>query len=137
MKDLNPSFHFSAHLALVREQTAYQLICTTNGFENFTNWRQLACYAGVAPFEYSSGSSIKGKTRVSHYADKQLKSLLNMCALSSKKYDPQMKNYFDRKIKEGKNKMLVLNNIRCKLLSRVFAVINRQTPYINTYKFAA
>lgn len=121
----------------VGKQTAYQLICTTNGFSNFTNWRQLACYAGVAPFEYTSGSSIRGKTKVNHYADKQLKSLLNMCALSSKKYDPQIKTYFDRKVAEGKNKMLVLNNIRCKLLSRIFAVINRETPYINTHKFAA
>ncbi|WP_375578642.1 IS110 family transposase [Marivirga tractuosa] len=121
----------------VGKQTAYQLICTTNGFRNFNNWRQLACYAGVAPFEYSSGSRIRGKTKVNHHADKQLKSLLNMCALSSKKYDPQIKTYFDRKVAEGKNKMLVLNNIRCKLLSRIFAVINRQTPYINTHKFAA
>lgn len=121
----------------VGKQTAYQLICTTNGFKNFSNWRQLACYAGVAPFEYSSGSSIKGRTKVNHYADKQLKSLLNMCALSSKKYDPQIKAYFDKKVAEGKNKMLVLNNIRCKILSRVFAVINRETPYINTHKFAA
>lgn len=121
----------------VGKQTAYQLICTTNGFRNFKNWRQLACYAGVAPFEFSSGSSIRGRTKVNHYADKQLKSLLNMCALSSKKYDPQIKAYFDKKVAEGKNKMLVLNNIRCKILSRVFAVINRETPYINTYKFAA
>lgn len=121
----------------VGKQTAYQLICTTNCFRNFNNWRQLACYAGVAPFEYSSGSSIKGKTKVNHYADKQLKSLLNMCALSSMKYDPQIKVYFEKKVKERKNKMLVLNNIRCKILSRVFAVINRQTPYISTYKFAA
>lgn len=121
----------------VGKQTAYHLICTTNGFKNFSNWRKLACYAGVAPFEYSSGSSIRGKTKVNHYADKQLKSLLNMCALSCKKYDPQMKTYFNKKVKEGKNKMLVLNNIRCKILSRVFAVINRQTPYVVTYKFAA
>ena len=39
--------------------------------------------------------------------------------------------------KEGKNPMLVMNNLRCKLLSRVFAVINRQTPFVNINKFAA
>jgi transposase len=60
-----------------------------------------------------------------------------MGALSSKKHDPQIKTYFDRKVSEGENKMLVLNNIRCKLLSRVFAVINRETLYINAHKFAA
>lgn len=118
-------------------QTAIYLLVATRGFSCFDNWRQLACYAGVAPFEYSSGSSIKGRTKVSPLADKKLKSLLNMCALNAKKYDLQIKQYYERKIKEGKPKMLVLNNIRCKLLGRVFAVINRGTPYVNTQKFAA
>lgn len=121
----------------VGKQTALYMVITTKCFSKFKNWRQVACYAGVAPFEYSSGSSIHGRTRVNHYADKQLKSLLNMCALSAKKYDYQMKFYFDRKVAEGKNKMLVLNNLRCKIISRIFAVINRGQPYINTAKFAA
>lgn len=118
-------------------QTTVYLIATTKCFQSFDNWRQLACYAGVAPFEYSSGSSIRGRTKVNHMADKKLKSLLNMCALSAKKYDSQLKEYYDRKVKEGKNKMLVMNNLRCKLLSRVFAVINRQTPFVNINKYAA
>lgn len=118
-------------------QTAAYLIIVTNAFGSFNNWRQLACYAGVAPFEYSSGSSIKGRTKVNHMADKKLKSLLNMCALNAKRYDGEIKQYFERKVNEGKNKMLVLNNIRCKLLSRIFAIINRNTPYVNLQKFAA
>lgn len=121
----------------VGPQTAVYLIMATKGFYSFENWRQLACYAGVAPFEYTSGSSIRGKTKVSHMADKKLKSLLNMCALSAKKYDSQIRQYYERKVKEGKNPMLVMNNLRCKILSRVFAVIKRQTPFIDTYKFAA
>jgi transposase len=119
------------------KQTALYLIITTKCFEAFDNWRQLACYAGVAPFEFSSGSSIKGRTKVNHLADKKMKSLLNMCALSIKKSDRQIKEYNDRKIAEGKNPMLVMNNIRCKILSRVFATVNRGTPYVNLYKFAA
>jgi transposase len=57
--------------------------------------------------------------------------------MTTLKYDPQLKEYYNKKKVEGKNSMLVLNNIRCKLISRIFAVINRQTPYINTYKFAS
>jgi hypothetical protein len=53
----------------------YLLICT-KGFSNFENWRQLACYAGVAPFEHASGTSLRGKTKVSPMADKKRKSLL-------------------------------------------------------------
>lgn len=121
----------------VGKQTAYYLVITTKCFESFENWRQLACYAGVAPFEYSSGSSIKGRTKVNHLADKKMKSLLNMCALSIKKYDKEIAEYYQKKVLEGKNPMLVMNNIRCKILSRVFATVNRGTPYVNLQKFAA
>lgn len=118
-------------------QTAVYLIVATKCFQSFSDWRKLACYAGVAPFEYSSGSSIRGRTKVNHMADKKMKSLLNMCALSAKKHDAQLKEYYERKVKEGKNAMLVMNNLRCKLLGRVFAVVNRQTPFVNINKFAA
>jgi transposase len=119
------------------EQTSVYLIITTKGFTAFKNWRQFACYSGVVPFEYSSGSSIKERTKVNHMADKKIKSLLQMYAMTALKYDPQIKEYYNKKKDEGKNSMLVLNNIRCKLVSGVFAVINRETPYINTYKFAS
>jgi transposase len=120
----------------VGEQTAIYFIIATKGFKAFKTWRKFACYSGVAPFEYSSGSSVRGRTKVNHLADKKMKSLLQMCAMTTIKYDPQLKEYYQKKKEEGKNGMLVLNNIRCKIISRVFAVINRQTPYINTYKFA-
>nr|WP_309755515.1 transposase [Flavobacterium sp.] len=121
----------------IGKQTALYFLIATKGFKAFTSWRKFACYSGVAPFEYSSGSSIKGRTKVNHMADKKMKKLLQMCAMTSLKYDPQLKQYYAKKKGEGKNAMLVLNNIRCKLISRVFAVINRETPYINTYKFAS
>ena len=121
----------------IGEQTSLYFIIATKGFSAFKNWRQFACYSGVAPFEYSSGTSIKGRTKVNHMADKKMKSLLQMCAMTTLKYDPQLKEYYMKKKEEGKNSMLVLNNIRCKLISRVFAVVNRETPYINTYKFAS
>ena len=121
----------------VGPQTALYLIIATKSFKAFENSRQLACYAGVAPFEYSSGSSIKGRTKVNHLADKKMKSLLYMCAMNAKKCDKELSEYYNRKVEEGKPKMLVLNNISCKILGRVFAVINRETPFVNMQKFAA
>ena len=121
----------------VGPQTATYLLIVTKNFTCFKDARKLACYSGVAPFPYQSGSSIRGRNKVSHLADKKLKSLLNMCALSTKKHDYEIKNYYEKKVEEGKNKMLVLNNVRNKLLTRIFAVIKRQQPYININKFAA
>jgi transposase len=134
---LNQQFKLVTSIPGIGRQTAIYLIIATKGFESFENWRQLACYAGVAPFPYQSGTSIMGRNKVHHLADKKLKSLLNMCALVAISHDKELKTYYERKVKDGKSKMLVLNNVRCKLLSRVFAVINRKTPFINTLKFAS
>lgn len=117
--------------------TALYLVAITQGFTRFANSRKFACFAGVAPFEYRSGSSVKGKTKVSHLANKKIKSLLHMASLTAIRYDPELKLYYQRKKEEGKHSMLVLNNIKFKLIQRAFAVINRQTPYVITSKFAA
>jgi len=121
----------------IGKQTAVLLICYTRCFSSFDNWRQLACYAGLAPFEYQSGSSVRGRTKVSHFAQKKLKSVVHMAALTAKKHDPDLRLYYERKVGEGKNKMLVLNAVRCKLIARAFAVIKRDSAYINTQKYAA
>jgi len=121
----------------VGKQTAVNLIVFTHAFSTFKNWRKFACYCGIAPFPYGSGTSIKGRTRVNDLANKKLKSLLNLAALSAKKHDTEMKNYFQRKVDEGKNKMLVLNAIRCKIVSRAFAVIQRDSPFVDLNKFKA
>lgn len=137
--DSNPIFKEQQQLLItvpgVGKQTSVNLISATYAFTAFKNWRKFACYCGVAPFEYTSGSSIKGKTKVSHLANKKLKALLNMAALSAKKTDTEMKAYFEKKVSEGKNKMLILNSIRCKIISRAFAVIQRNTPFVNVNKF--
>jgi transposase len=118
-------------------QTSVYLLIVTKNFTAFKDGRKLACYAGVAPFPYQSGTSINGRTKVHHFADKKLKSLINMCALNAKRWDAEISIYYEKKVAEGKNKMLVMNNVRNKLLHRVFAVIKRQTPCVNTYKFVA
>lgn len=110
--------------------TAINLLVYTNGFTILKDTRKLACYCGVAPFEYSSGSSIKGKTKVHFMANKKLKSNLHMASLSAVKLDPDLKAYYTRKVAEGKNKMSVLNAVRNKLLARVVAVVNKQKEYV-------
>ncbi|MEE9337830.1 MAG: IS110 family transposase [Methylococcaceae bacterium] len=109
--------------------TALYFAIYTNMFTRYSNPKQLACYCGVVPFEHSSGSSIRKKTRVNHMANKTLKKQLHMCALAAMVYDPDLKAYYNRKVEEGKSKMLVINNIRNKLILRVCAVIRKQEPY--------
>lgn len=121
----------------VGDQTAYHCIVFTHGFTRFKTWRQFAAYCGTAPFPYQSGSSIRGKNRVSHLANKKIKSLLDLCAKSAIQHDPQLKAYYQGKVKQGKAKMSVINAVRNKIIARIFAVVQRKTTYVDTFKFAA
>lgn len=117
--------------------TAIYLIGCTANFAGNPSGKQLACYAGVAPFEHSSGISIKGRTRVHRMANKELKRLLHLCALSAIQHNLEIKNYYDRKKDEGKHSMAVLNAVRNKIVLRVATVIKNQIPFKNNIKIAA
>ena len=121
----------------VGEQTAWHIIVYTSAFTLFENSRKFASYAGVAPFPYQSGISIRGKTKVHQYANKKFKSLLSNCATSAINCNPEMRIYYNNRISKGKDKMSTINVIRNKLLSRIFAVVKRGTPYVNTVTYAA
>lgn len=110
--------------------TAMAFLIYTQNFTAFDNGRQFACYSGVAPFEFRSGSSIHGKSRVSPLANRKMKALLNNCANTAVRHDPELKEYYQRKIKQGKAKMSVLNAVRAKLINRVFATVTRGTEYV-------
>jgi transposase len=113
--------------------TAVNLIVHTNEFKILNDPRKLACYCGIAPFEYSSGSSVRGKTRVSNMGNKKLKTNLHMASLSGVRNDDQLRQYYERKVGEGKNKLSVLNAVKNKLVARVIAVVKRGTPYQKNY----
>ncbi|SKC01079.1 Transposase IS116/IS110/IS902 family protein, partial [Soonwooa buanensis] len=105
------------------------MIIKTKGFSDIQSARKMACYAGVAPFEYSSGSSIYRKPRVSTMADKELKKVLHLAALSSIRLKNDLAIYFQRKVAEGKNKMSILNAIRNKIIHRIYALIKNESVY--------
>ena len=114
----------------IGERTAVKMIVETNAFKDFQNPRKFCCHAGVAPFEYISGSSQRTRNKVSHRADKSIKALLHMAALTvATRMQGELNDYFVRKVAEGKNKMSVLNAIRAKLVYRMFAVIRNEQPY--------
>ncbi len=126
---LKELFQLATSVPGIGKLTALFMICFTNEFSMYTNPKQLACYCGVAPFEHSSGSSIRGRTRVSHMANKVLKRMLHMGAMSVISRDPELREYYHRKVAQGKNKMLVINAVRNKIIHRLCAVIKRGYGY--------
>lgn len=111
--------------------TACTTILYSDNFTSFTDARKFSSYCGVAPFQYRSGSSIRGKTKTSALRNRQLKKLLFSAATAAIRYDNQLKHYYHRKIDEGKHKMSVKNAVASKLIARMFAVVKRNETYIN------
>lgn len=132
-EELKTLFSLITSVKCVGDVLATELIVYTNGFTRMNNTRQLACYCGIAPFEHSSGTSVRGRIGTSNFANMKLKSTLHMAAVSATRYVPDIKLYYERKVGEGKHKMAVINAIRNKLIQRVMAIVKRGTPYQENY----
>ena len=135
--DLKVNYDLLISVPGIGNLTAIYILCCTGNFANKITGKQLACYAGVVPFEQTSGSSIKGRNRVHKMANKDLKKLLHMGALSAIKTYPEFKTYFERKKEEGKHSMSVLNAIKNKMVLRAVAVVKNQKRYVDNTKLAA
>ena len=127
---LNENYQLLLSITGIGIVNAVMLILCTNNFEGITNARSFACYCGVAPFEYSSGTSIRGKTRVSNLANKKMKADLTNAARSAVINDPELRIYYKRKREQGKAHGTVMNAVKFKIITRAFAVINRKTPFV-------
>ena len=119
----------------IGQRIAVAMVVCTDAFTRFDNARQFNCYAGMAPFVYTSGKSIHSKAKVSQRANKQIKALLHMAALcvATRMKSGEYKDYYDRRRNEGKHPMCILNIIRAKLVSRMFAEIKRDEKYVRSY----
>lgn len=135
-QELRAQFNLINSIKCVGPQTALLIIVITNGFKSFKSWRKFSSYAGTAPFPNQSGT-FKGRTKTSHLANKRIKALLSCCANSAVQYNPEMKIYYEKRVKEGKNKMSTINIVRNKLMARIFAVVERGTPYVDTLQYAS
>ena len=126
---LQQTFRLLQSIKGVGKILALATIIKTNNFTRFANARKFASFCGTAPFENSSGTSIRRRTRVDHKADKHMKTLLDLSAKSAIQYDKELREYYLRRTQSGKSKMSTINVVRNKILYRMFAVIRRQTPY--------
>jgi len=116
---------------------AVNLIVFTCNFSAFDDPRKFASYAGVAPFEYTTGTSVNRGTHVSKMANVMLKADLSMAAKAAAIHDSGLKKYFEKKKAEGKSYGCVINAVKFKLICRVFAVIRHDKPYVIIEKDAA
>ena len=138
-KDEAVSRNFSLITSIpgIGDVNGWMTIAYTENFECFPNGRTYGAYIGIVPYEHTSGTSIKKRSRVSQMANKPLKGDLSMAAKASVQHDPEMKSYYERRIEAGKRHMSVMNEVKFKLVLRMFAVVNKGKVYVKNLKSAA
>ena len=111
------------------QKTAILLIVLTEGFSNFENARQLCCHAGITPTIRQSGSSVRGRSRISKVGNKKLRSMLFLCSFSACKHNKACREIYERLVAKGKSKKLALIAVANKLLKQAFAIAKSGLPY--------
>lgn len=95
--------------------------------------RQLAAHAGLTPQEYSSGSSVKGKPRLSHVGNARIRKALYMPAVVAMRHNPLLRCFSERLLARGKLKMQVLGAVMRKLLHLVYGILKSNQPFDPQY----
>lgn len=129
-EDIAKNYNYLTSIPGISFVNALNTIIYTLNFRAFKNARQYACYAGIAPFSYSSGTSTRGKTRVSKLGNRQIKADLTQAAKCAVIWDPELRNYYERKSTEGKDYGKIMNAIKFKLIERMFAVVLNKRLYV-------
>lgn len=120
----------------IGKRATAELIVFTQGFNGMENYRQLISYAGLSPTEYSSGSTIRGRSKICKQGGSRLRHILYMCAMNAIKTNKQCKALFERLVAKGKNKKVALIAVCNKLLKQVFGVVKNKAIFDNNYQFS-
>ncbi|WP_055442129.1 IS110 family transposase [Lacinutrix himadriensis] len=114
-------------------KTALFLIVVTDGFKKFETASQLCSYVGITPTIRKSGSSVRGRSRISKVGNKKLRNLLFLCAFSACKYNKACREIYERLVAKGKSKKLALIAVANKLLKQAFAIAKSGLPYCENH----
>ena len=113
----------------IGRKTAGMLLVFAGGFSHLDNYRQLIAKAGLSPREHTSGTSVRGKTRITKMGGSLIRSKLFMCSFSAKKKNVACQALYDRLVAKGKSGKLALIAVCNKLLKQAFAIIRSGVPY--------
>ena len=118
----------------IGDKTALMLLVFTDGFQRFESSKELCSYAGITPIIRQSGSSVKGRPRISKMGNPKLRNLLFICSFNACKYNRACKALYDRIVAKGKSKKLALIAVCNKLLKQAFSIVKNGVPYNDEYR---
>jgi transposase len=118
----------------VGELTAVVAIAETNGFELINSSKQLVSYAGLDVKEKQSGTSVKGKPKISKKGNKNLRKAMHMPSLSAVKYIQPHREMYIRLIGKSGIKMQALMAIQRKILVLIYTLYKNKTIFDGEYE---
>ncbi len=111
----------------------FQFTNSEKGFNKFETSSQLCSYVGITPTIRGSGSSVRGRSKISKVGNKKLRNLLFLAVFSACKYNKACKALFDRLVAKGKSKKLALIAVANKLLKQAFAIAKSGLAYDDNF----
>lgn len=113
----------------IAETTATTLLAEIGVIERFACARQFAAFAGLTPREFSSGTSVRGKTRLCKIGNGRLRKAFYFPALTACRHCPEIAAFRDRLLAAGKTPMQAIGAVMHKLARIVFGVLRHQQPF--------
>jgi transposase len=113
----------------IGKKTAMQLIVASGAFRKFSNAKQLISYFGLSPRIFVSGTSVKGKAKITKMGMSRIRAMLYVCAWSAKKHNKACKEFYERLLAKGKSKRLALIAVANKLIRQAFAIATNNQTY--------
>jgi transposase len=130
---INQSIDVICSIPGVGRLTAATVLAETNGFELIRNKRQLTSYAGLDVREKQSGTSIKGKPRISKKGNRHLRKAMHLPALTAIRHEKKFKAVFVRLVSKHGIKMKAVVAVQRKLLEMIYTVYSKNTAYDKNY----
>lgn len=118
----------------IGKKTALMLVVLTDGFDRFNSAAELCSYAGLTPVIRKSGTSVKGRSKISKIGNQKLRNLLFMCSFNACKYNKACREIYERIVAKGKSKKLALIAVCNKLLKQAFAIAKSGLIYDDSYR---
>jgi len=132
-EQINQSIEITSSVKGIGLLTAATVLAETNGFELIRNKRQLTSYAGFDVVEKQSGTSVKGKTRISKRGNKYLRKAMHLPALTAIRHDERFKAVYARLVAKHGIKMKAAVAVQRKLLEIMYTIYKTNTRYDKNY----
>lgn len=116
------------------KKTSMLLIVVSGGFSKFENSKQMSSYIGLCPRIFESGTSVKGRSRITKMGMSRMRSMLYLCSWSAKRCNKTCRELYERLVAKGKAKMVALIAVTNKLIKQAFAIVKSESLYQENYR---